>query len=1086
MRYSLLLMWLIIGVLRSSSQTVLPVYTMPDTVCRGEVINITNLTQGGTTYEWNFCLQRPSQSISGANIGSPAGIKNRPHGIQVFKEGNNWVGFVGNDAGAFVAEPLVRFNFGNSLLNTPTVTDLPNFGVLYNPAYIRFFKEGNTWYALAYTGRNVVSGFDLHVVLLSFGNSLFNTPTLVRDFTNLGGLVPVNSLYSGIVIDQSGSDVVAFISTIAGNIYRINFGNTITNPSPVFTNLGNFGLLSRITIMRLVQYNGLWYGFVPNDGFPSNPANCRLIRLDFGNSLLNAPTAVNLGNPGNTFNRIYDILPYYECDTFKIYGLNLVNNQLFNLSFPNGISSPVIQPSLLGNIGSISGGTGFSQLLTENDEKYFFVTNASNNSISRLKVTKCNNVGIPASFQYNPPPVILDSLGVYNVLLTVNEGLSNEARACKEVVVIDGHPKPVAASNSPVCVGAPINLSIANYDPSIQYAWSGPNGFTSTQIQPVIPSATLANAGAYILTATGICGGRKDTVNVTVNQLPNVNLGNDTTICIGNTLVLNATLSGATYLWSTGATSPTITVSQPGTYHVAVTRNGCIGRDTITVSFTGFPASFTLGNDTTYCGTFSRVLSTGNAQTTWSTGQTGASITVTQPGTYWAQQSNDCGSTRDTIVISQIFLPSFNIGNDTAYCGPFSRVLSTGNAQTQWSTGQTGASITVTQPGIYWAQLTNQCGSFRDSITLSLGSPPSFSIGNDTTYCGTFSRVLSTGNAQTTWSTGQTGASITVTQPGTYWAQQSNACGSTRDTIVISQMFLPSFNIGNDTAYCGPFSRVLSTGNAQTLWSTGQTGSSITVTQPGIYWAELTNQCGSFRDSIVLALDTAPFFDLGSDVLICDAETLQIETGYAQTQWSTGETGPAIIVSQTGVYWASVSNACGTISDTLAVSFGMLPEIGLDELIEICEGDTVLLELPDGDHLVVWSTGSSELSLAVSDPGMYWVILSNDCGEISDTVVISTRSCLTCNVGVPTAFTPNGDGVNDLFFPIFTCPVERYTFKVFSRWGETVFSTEEKDKWDGSYKNESAPVDVYVWYLEYQDALDGSIKTLKGPVTLLR
>lgn len=172
MRYSLLLMWLIIGVLRSSSQTVLPVYTMPDTVCRGEVINITNLTQGGTTYEWNFCLQRPSQSISGANIGSPAGIKNRPHGIQVFKEGNNWVGFVGNDAGAFVAEPLVRFNFGNSLLNTPTVTDLPNFGVLYNPAYIRFFKEGNTWYALAYTGRNVVSGFDLHVVLLSFGNSL--------------------------------------------------------------------------------------------------------------------------------------------------------------------------------------------------------------------------------------------------------------------------------------------------------------------------------------------------------------------------------------------------------------------------------------------------------------------------------------------------------------------------------------------------------------------------------------------------------------------------------------------------------------------------------------------------------------------------------------------------------------------------------------------------------------------------------------------------------------------------------------------------------------------------------------------------
>ena len=124
-----------------------------------------------------------------------------------------------------------------------------------------------------------------------------------------------------------------------------------------------------------------------------------------------------------------------------------------------------------------------------------------------------------------------------------------------------------------------------------------------------IDSITIAGAVAL-----------SDSVVVSVVAAPIVNIGNDTTLCTGHTLTLNATALNSTYLWSTGATTPTITVNSSGTYKVQV-NNGCTVKDSIVVSVTA-PAAFNLGNDTIYCGNFSRVLTTGNANTVWSTNAT--------------------------------------------------------------------------------------------------------------------------------------------------------------------------------------------------------------------------------------------------------------------------------------------------------------------------------------------------------------------------------------------------------------------------------------------------------------------------------
>lgn len=89
----------------------------------------------------------------------------------------------------------------------------------------------------------------------------------------------------------------------------------------------------------------------------------------------------------------------------------------------------------------------------------------------------------------------------------------------------------------------------------------------------------------------------------------------------------------------------------------------------------------------------------------------------------------------------------------------------------------------------------------------------------------------------------------------------------------------------------------------------------------------------------------------------------------------------------------------------------------------------------------------------------------------------------------PNAFTPNGDGVNDTYKPLFFCPVITTGFRVYNRWGQKVFETKDPNKaWDGKVDGKDAPSDVYAWQVEYEAVREGVKQKLKakGDVTLLR
>ena len=87
---------------------------------------------------------------------------------------------------------------------------------------------------------------------------------------------------------------------------------------------------------------------------------------------------------------------------------------------------------------------------------------------------------------------------------------------------------------------------------------------------------------------------------------------------------------------------------------------------------------------------------------------------------------------------------------------------------------------------------------------------------------------------------------------------------------------------------------------------------------------------------------------------------------------------------------------------------------------------------------------------------------------------------------LPNSFTPNGDGLNDSFFPVGDkISVENYSFKIFNRWGELIFSTNDfNEKWDGTYQNNALSSDAYIWKIDLVDSQSGEEKSLKGYVLL--
>ncbi len=345
-----------------------------------------------------------------------------------------------------------------------------------------------------------------------------------------------------------------------------------------------------------------------------------------------------------------------------------------------------------------------------------------------------------------------------------------------------------------------------------------------------------------------------------------LSLGNDTTLCPGDTITLNAGSNGIAYAYNTGAVTSGTRVATSGTYSVAVTyNNGCVLRDTILVNAQPAPL-VKLGNDTTICPGASITLNGGAFGSgyayRYSNNAATQTTAVTSSGTYSLRVTNLTTGCRgyDTIVITQATNPAVNLGGVAYLCPGKTVTLNAGNAGSSYlyNTGATTQTIVVSTPGTYSVRVTNPAKCIgRDTIDVLPATDPVVWLGNDTAVCADSAVTVDAGNAGSTyqWSTGGNTRTHSLMPAGTYVVVVTNPQGCIgRDTIAVS--LLPKASVstiyparsGNRFAFSSD-----ATNATSYQWSFGdQSGSADASAEHsyatnGVYNVLLivTNYCGS-------------------------------------------------------------------------------------------------------------------------------------------------------------------------------------------------------------------------------------------------
>jgi gliding motility-associated-like protein len=149
----------------------------------------------------------------------------------------------------------------------------------------------------------------------------------------------------------------------------------------------------------------------------------------------------------------------------------------------------------------------------------------------------------------------------------------------------------------------------------------------------------------------------------------------------------------------------------------------------------------------------------------------------------------------------------------------------------------------------------------------------------------------------------------------------------------------------------------------------------------------------------------------------------------------------------------------------------------------ICVGHTIEFN-GSTNGFYLWQDGSTNPNFVTSDSGTYYVTVSNMCGSATDSITLRIDPCEKI-IFVPNAFSPDNDGINDVFKP-YSDYLNQYEMWIYNRWGELIFYTNDvNEAWDGYHNGKEAQMGVYVWKIVYKDYYDKTYTQI-GNVVLIR
>jgi len=485
-------------------------------------------------------------------------------------------------------------------------------------------------------------------------------------------------------------------------------------------------------------------------------------------------------------------------------------------------------------------------------------------------------------------------------------------------------------------------------------------------------------------------------------------------------------------------------------------------------------------------------------------------IRFDQPWSGWlyAKIQTACGELKDSVYLNMRSSPGpVNIGPDTTICQANSVTVNAhkGYATYLWSNGTTDSIIVINTPGTYYVDVTDSCGySFSDTILVSPSAIIPLSVGPDRSKCNADTLHLQAPNGflNYSWSPNynisalnaqQVIISPTIDTIYTLIAEKTPGCFG-YDTIRITVNTSPIIDLGPDKSFCNGDSLVLNAGNgfSQYQWSNGSTTQQATAYTAGSYSVVGTTLqgCRSFDTVKVLNVYSLPVVSLNKDSTLCagDQKVLNAGNGFANYNWSTGDNSSSIIVNNVGVYSVAVTdnNGCKGSDTTKITAIFPRPSGFLGPDTSFCSYTDLRLNVTGNYSQYTWNTGSSSSFIIVSQPGIYWVNVKDNNGCVGkDSVLVDLKPCGK-GFYMPTGFTPNNDGKNDLLKPILLGNVVQYKFSIYNRWGQLIFESNDANKgWDGMYKGQTQNSGVFVWRCTYQ-FLNEAVQDVKGTFVLVR